>query len=151
MKLIRKESILVLLIGIFVGILLCQMQIIPEMFKNTTSIGALVSIKFKNPEVYDKNLTYMHFDRNQFDSPGFYGRRGLQGTEDNYFVKIVHTNDGKKSMQFGDQSRDLQIENAKIRTRELRKDEKCIVKPREIILLPSDHEHAPDETVEYRI
>ena len=55
-------------------------------------------------------------------------------------------------MQFGDDSRDLVVKSAEINAELLRNGEKCIVKPREIILLPRDHEHAPtDVEVEYRV
>lgn len=156
MKLLTKANILPLFLGILLGVFLCRMQIIPEMFKNTKGVRTItiqpfLTVKFKNPEVYDENLPKeMNFNKHHFNITGYFRRDKTVGTSSSYFVKIAHNNDGKKLMQFGDPSRDLQIESATINTKQL-KGEKCIVKPREIIILPSDHKDAPDTLVEYRI
>lgn len=154
------RSAIILCIGILIGLFLRKFRIISESFLNTsstTSTGTsnFAKVNFENPGMYNLQNP-IFFTRDDFENEGRFGKAEVRRNDSNspkydrYFVKVVHSNN-KKIMQFGDDTRDLVISSAKINSSLLQDGEKCIVKPREIILLPEDHEHAPIERVEYRV
>ena len=164
----NKETLLVLGIGILIGIILQKCMIIPEFMRNRSRLAkkrpaevheswpkisagsdkSFIVVKINNKRYF---LSRKHFNL------GYYSIKGNMKTNNpiKYFMKVTKDSSGKILMQFGDnttETRDLQITRARVFDETaLTTDEKVIVKPREIIILPHDHEHAPDEKVEYRL
>lgn len=150
------RTVIVLSIGILIGLFLVKFRKIRELFSNTSATINIeeenfAKVNFENPGMYNLNNP-IYFSRDDFENVGRFTKTETKRSSNfsKYFVKVVHSNN-KKIMQFGDGNRDLVIRSAKINSSLLEDGEKCIVKPREIIILPEDDENAPSELVEYRV
>ena len=146
------------MVGILIGILLDKYKYVPEFFKNTesTETNTFLKVNFENKDLYNIDNKVMYFKKDIFETPGRFDSNGVKRTNSSdehwntYLIKVVHDSSGKKILQFGD-DRDLKIKGAIVNKQFLKDSgENCIVKKREIIILPKGHAHAPDNIIEFR-